>query len=75
LLEATKKGIPVVAVCDTNVDPKGVQYVIPANDDAVKSVQMMIEFVAEAFKEGQALQGAREQMKKIQEEKEAGKEK
>lgn len=73
LEEATKKGIPVVAVCDTNVDPTGMQYVIPANDDAVKSVQMMIEFVTEAFKEGQNLQGAREQMKKIQEEKEAGK--
>lgn len=70
LQEATKKGIPVVAVCDTNADPSGVQYVIPANDDAVKSVQMMIEFVAEAFKEGQSLQGAREQMKKIEAERE-----
>lgn len=66
LQEATKKGIPIIAVCDTNVDPKGVNYVIPANDDAVKSVQMMVEFIAEAFKDGQGLQGAREQMKKIE---------
>lgn len=73
LQEATKKGIPVIAVCDTNVDPSGVQYVIPANDDAVKAVKMMVEFVADAFREGQALAGAREQMKKIEAEKEAEK--
>lgn len=72
--EARKKNVPVVAVCDTNVDPTGVKYVIPANDDAVKAVKMMVEFVAEAFKEGQALQGAREQMKKIEAEREEKKE-
>lgn len=68
--EAKKKSIPVVAVCDTNVNPAGVDYVIPANDDASKSVEMMIKFVVEAFREGQALQGAREQVKKIEAEKE-----
>ena len=71
--EAAKKGVPVVAVCDTNVNPDGVKYVIPANDDAVKAVKMMAEFVADAFREGQNLQGAREQMKKIEAEKEAEK--
>lgn len=69
LREALRKKIPVVAVCDTNVNPEGIKYVIPANDDALKSVGMMIEFIAESFKEGKALQGAREQMKKIEEEK------
>jgi len=73
LLEATKKNIPVIAVCDTNVNPEGVKYVIPANDDAVKSVAMMIDFVAQSFKEGQSLQGAREQVKKMEEDKKAEK--
>lgn len=73
-VEAKKKNVPVVAVCDTNVNPEGVDYVIPANDDAVKSVKMMVEFVAEAFREGQALQGAREQVKKMEEEREEKKE-
>ncbi|MFA5134021.1 MAG: 30S ribosomal protein S2 [Patescibacteria group bacterium] len=69
LQEAAKKNIPVIAVCDTNVNIGGVKYVIPANDDAVKSVAMMVDFVAEAFRDGQNLQGAREQVKKMEEEK------
>lgn len=54
LAEAKKKGIPVVAVCDTNVNPTGVNYVIPANDDASKSISTIIAIVTEAIKEGQA---------------------
>lgn len=69
LQEANKTNVPVVAVCDTNVNPEGVDYVMPANDDAVKSVSMVVEFVAEALKEGQGLQSAREQEKKIEAEK------
>jgi len=73
LSEAKKKHIPVIAVCDTNVNPKDVDLVIPANDDALKSVQMVVEFVGECFKEGKSLQGAREQMKKIEEERDVKK--
>ncbi|MEA3272741.1 MAG: 30S ribosomal protein S2 [Patescibacteria group bacterium] len=52
--EAGKKNIPIVAVCDTNVNPDKVQYVIPANDDAISSIEMIVGLVAEAVKEGKA---------------------
>lgn len=69
LREALRKNIPIVAVCDTNVNPKGVKCPIPANDDALKSIEMMVRFIVESFKEGKVLAPAKEQMKKIQEEK------
>jgi small subunit ribosomal protein S2 len=50
--EALRKKIPVVAVCDTNVNPEGIDYVIPANDDAVRAIEMITRLVAEAIKEG-----------------------
>ena len=74
LTEAKKRNIPVIAVCDNNVNPEDIDFVIPANDDALKSVEMMVDFVAESFKEGRKLQEPREQMKKIEEEKRADKE-
>lgn len=52
--EAKKKKIPVVAVCDSNVNPTDVQYVIPANDDAVKSIELITSLVAAAINEGKA---------------------
>lgn len=54
LREARKKKIPIVAVCDTNVDPTGIDYVIPANDDAVKSVELLTRLVAQAINEGKS---------------------
>lgn len=50
--EASTLGIPVVAVCDTNVDPSGVDYVVPANDDALKGVQLILDYVVEAVRAG-----------------------
>ena len=52
--EALRMDIPMVAVCDTNVDPTKVDYAIPANDDAVNSIKMMVNLVAEAVKTGKA---------------------
>lgn len=52
--EAKKLGIPVVAICDTNVDPTDVNYVIPANDDAAKAVKLILGYVQSAIEEGQA---------------------
>lgn len=46
--------IPVFAICDTNVDPTNIDYVIPANDDAIKSVQLILDYMVAAIKEGQA---------------------
>src|SRR3954454_5346060 len=50
--EANKLGIPVVAVVDTNCDPDLVQYVIPGNDDAIRSATLMSRIVADAVEEG-----------------------
>ena len=50
--EAKQKNVPVVAVCDTNVNPDKAKFVIPANDDAVKSIEMMLRLVTEAIAEG-----------------------
>lgn len=54
LAEAKKKGVPVVAVCDTNVDPTGVKYVIPGNDDATKTVKLVLDYLRQAISEGKA---------------------
>lgn len=47
--EAKKVGIPVIALVDTDADPTLVDHVIPANDDAVSSIKMMVDIVAEAI--------------------------
>jgi small subunit ribosomal protein S2 len=50
--EAEAMGIPVVAIVDTNSDPSGVNYVIPANDDAPRSVTLLIEYLGQAAQRG-----------------------
>ena len=45
--EARKLGIPVIAVVDTNADPDEVDYPIPGNDDAIRSIQLLTRIVAE----------------------------
>lgn len=50
--EARRLGIPIVAVVDTNCDPEGIEYVIPGNDDALKSIQLFATRVADACLEG-----------------------
>ncbi|MFA6485914.1 MAG: 30S ribosomal protein S2 [Candidatus Magasanikbacteria bacterium] len=54
LAEANRTGIPVVGVCDSNVNPLDATYIIPANDDAVNAIKMMADLVAEAVTEGKA---------------------
>ncbi|MEL7169091.1 MAG: 30S ribosomal protein S2, partial [Bacteroidota bacterium] len=50
--EARKLGIPVIAMVDTNVDPDLVDFPIPANDDAMKSIQLATRTIADAVMEG-----------------------
>ena len=50
--EAKKLGIPVIAILDTNCDPDDVQYPIPGNDDAIRSVALLTRIVADAAAEG-----------------------
>src|SRR3989338_3098281 len=53
--EANKLGIPVLALVDTNCDPSGVDYVIPANDDAIRAIKLLTAKLADAALEGRAL--------------------
>lgn len=53
--EAVRCGIPVIGVVDTNSDPTGIQYVIPANDDAVGSITYTVHVIAQAYKEGKEM--------------------
>jgi len=50
--EAVKRGIPVVAICDTNADLFLVTHPIPGNDDAIKAIEIVVNTVAGAYKEG-----------------------
>jgi small subunit ribosomal protein S2 len=57
--EANKLGIPIVAVVDTNCDPDLVQYVIPGNDDAIRSGTLLCRIISDAVEEGRIIAGHR----------------
>ena len=48
-------GIPVIALVDTNCDPRGVDYVIPSNDDAIRAIKLLVGKMADAVLEGNAM--------------------
>ncbi len=52
--EANKLGIPVMALVDTNCDPDPIQYVIPCNDDALKSIKLILQALVDAINEKKA---------------------
>ena len=56
--EVRKLGIPVLAIVDTNCDPDVVDYVIPGNDDAIRSIRLFASKIADAVIEGQQIVGA-----------------
>jgi small subunit ribosomal protein S2 len=60
--EARKLGLPVVAVVDTNCDPDVIDYVIPGNDDAIRSGSLMCRVLADAVVEGRFIAEHRRQM-------------
>lgn len=53
--EANIKGIPVLALVDTNCDPRNVDYVIPSNDDAIRAIKLLVGKIADAVIEGKAM--------------------
>ncbi len=53
--EANKLGIPVIAVCDTDCNPDGIECVIPGNDDAIRSIRLFAQSIANACFDGKAL--------------------
>lgn len=54
ITEANKLGIPVVGIVDTNSNPDGIDYVIPGNDDAIRSIRLFVAAIADAAMEGKA---------------------
>lgn len=50
--EAKKLGVPVVGIVDTNADPTPIDYVVPGNDDAIKGLQLLLDYFAAAVTEG-----------------------
>jgi ribosomal protein S2 len=56
--EANKLGIPIVAMVDTNCDPDPIDYIIPANDDAIRAIKLVTSKVADAVLEGQQIRAA-----------------
>jgi len=77
--EAKRLHIPVFAIVDTNCDPDEVDYVIPANDDAVKTIELIVSYLSEAVMEGNRIAkekkaeetAEQERLKKEREEKKA----
>ena len=55
--EANVLGIPVIALIDTNCDPTGIEYVVPANDDAIRSITLFTNYFANAVVEGMSKVG------------------
>jgi small subunit ribosomal protein S2 len=53
--EANRLGIPIVGIVDTNCDPEQIQYPIPGNDDAIRSIQLFARMVSDATLEGQRM--------------------
>src|SRR5260370_8784125 len=52
VLEARKRGIPIVAILDSNSDPDGIDYPIPGNDDAIPAVSLYCELLSGAVLDG-----------------------
>ena len=58
--EAQRLGVPVFAIVDTNCEPDGIDYVVPANDDAIKSIQIITKVIADAVIEGKERDSSRQ---------------
>ena len=59
--EANRLSIPVVAICDTNADPDRVNYPIPGNDDAIRSIRLMVSMAVESVLTGRSRHGIEQQ--------------
>ena len=73
--EAIKLGIPTIAICDTNSDPTVIDFPIPANDDATKSIELIMNIMVKAVEEGMAerkMDKEQEREKEVAADEEAG---
>ena len=69
--EARKLGIPIISIVDTNCDPDLVDFPVPANDDALKSIDLITSVIASAASEGSKARSVEESSKKAEQEKRA----
>ena len=53
--EANLKNVPIIAMVDTNCDPRNIDYVIPSNDDAIRAIKLMVAKIADAVIEGKSM--------------------
>ena len=67
ITEAQKLRVPVVAVCDSNANPTGIDYVIPANDDALAGLRLIVSQLAEAVKDGSGVAAKRAEERRAEE--------
>ena len=67
ITEAQKLRVPVVAVCDSNANPTGIDYVIPANDDALAGLRLIVSQLAEAVKDGSSVAAKRAEERRAEE--------
>jgi small subunit ribosomal protein S2 len=66
LKEARKLGIKVIGMVDTNCDPDGIDFLIPANDDAIRSIRLVTATMADAIIEGAAIYVAKKKDKEVE---------
>ena len=66
IAEANKLNIPVICLADTNANPDGINYVIPGNDDAIRSIKLIASKLADAVEEGKTLRANNASTKKIE---------
>ena len=66
IAEANKLNIPVICLADTNANPDGINYVIPGNDDAIRSIKLITSKLADAVAEGKTLRENNANSKKIE---------
>lgn len=67
IAEAQKLRVPVVAVCDSNANPTGIDYVVPANDDALAGLRLIVSQLAEAVKDGSSVAAKRAEERRAEE--------
>ena len=58
IAEAKKMGIPIIGIVDTNSNPEDVDYIIPGNDDAIRSISLIYRIISNACLEGSEMSGA-----------------
>lgn len=66
--EAAKLGIKIIAICDSNSNPDNIDYIIPGNDDATKSITLITKKIAEAINEGQSVKPVIDKKETVEEE-------